>query len=95
MAEEETYVVEEVTISESDDEFEYQSVNLDLDEDEQEEMEEDYDILVGNVAGSPPKEKPPEEKAIESKYTTRHESTDDFVRNFLVRLGMAKTLETF
>ena len=87
------YVVEEVNLTDSEnDDFEYQSVALDTDE--VAEGDEDYEAMVQAAKGKTDSARPPAE-VVESKFTIRHESTDDFVRNFLVRLGMTKTLETF
>lgn len=87
------YVVEEVNITDSEnDDFEYQSVAIDsLDIPE---GDDDYEAMVQAVKGRVEGPKTPVE-IVESKFTMRHESTDDFVRNFLVRLGMTKTLEAF
>ena len=87
------YVVEEVNITDSEnDEFEYQSVALDTEEPF--EGDEDYEAMAMAAKGKTEAPKTPVE-VLESKFTIRHESTDDFVRNFLVRLGMTKTLEAF
>ena len=74
--------MEEQSISESDDDFQYDELPVDT---EEEEQEDDFDTLVVSH----------HEPTVDSKFTYRPESTDDFVRNFLVRLGMNKTLETF
>ena len=87
------YVVEEVNMTDSEnDEFEYKSVVLDTED--VPEGDEDYEAMVQAAKGKVEGPKTPVE-VFESKFTTRHESTDDFVRNFLVRLGMVKTLEAF
>jgi WD40 repeat protein len=92
MAEEDTFVVEEVTLTESDEDFAYESVDIDALE-ESEPHDDDYEALINAAQAKIPEA--PTVAVQESKFTYRHESTDDFVRNFLVRLGMARTLETF
>ena len=87
--EEGAFVVEEVTLSESDGDYDYKSVALDSEAPDL-QMDEDYETLTTNVQPAPELS-----ETFQSKVTYRHESTDDFVRNFLVRLGMTKTVETF
>jgi WD40 repeat protein len=94
MSDEEAYIFEEATISESDDDFEYQSVQLDQPSVELSEEEDDYDTLV-NTAQRRPKSEVTSVEPLESKHVARLVTTDDFVRNFLVRLGLSKTLESF
>jgi len=87
------YVLEEITLSESDEgDVRYEEVNEEIEEDQ--EADEDYETLMRVTKGIAV-EKPVQMQLVESKFTQRHVTTDDFIRNFLVRLGMPKTLETF
>jgi hypothetical protein len=87
------YVLEEITISDSDEgEAKYEEVREEIDEDQ--EVDEDYETLLRVTKGIAV-EKPVQMQLVESKFTERHVTTDDFIRNFLVRLGMSKTLEIF
>jgi len=86
------YVVEEITLSESDEDAKYEEVSEDIEETQ--ETDEDYETLLRVTKGIAV-EKPAQLQVVESKFTQRHVTTDDFIRNFLVRLGMPKTLETF
>jgi hypothetical protein len=87
------YVLEEVTLSESDEgDVRYDQVHEEPEEDQ--EADEDYETLLRVTKGIAV-EKPVQMQLVESKFTQRHVTTDDFIRNFLVRLSMPKTLETF
>ena len=89
----EQFILEEVTLSESDDGgIKFEDIREEIDEEP--EQDEDYETLLKVTKGITT-EKPAQTQVIESKFTQRHITTDDFIRNFLVRLGMAKTLETF
>lgn len=81
--EEGAFELEEQSISESDGEFAYDELPVET-EDEQEQSDDQFETIITTQQ---------EETNFDSKYLYRPESTDDFVRNFLVRLGMTKTLD--
>ena len=83
--EEGTYELVEQTVTDSEDDFQYDELPLDTDEDLEEDQSE-YGMTPIT---------PQEKSSHESKFIYRPESTDDFVRNFLVRLGMLKSLDAF
>ena len=88
--EEGAYELEIKSISESDGEFNYDELPVETDQEEDEAEEDPFETLV--VTQETPDV---DEPTYQSKFVYRPESTDDFVRNFLVRLGMNKTLDTF
>ncbi|XP_060604185.1 LOW QUALITY PROTEIN: sperm-associated antigen 16 protein-like [Ruditapes philippinarum] len=86
---------EQITV-ESDDEFQYEEVPIDEDF-VTPDLEEDLDLAVKTI-----REYKEDEQATSRKETThkaqvtKHpEVVDDFVRNFLVRMGMERTLDCF
>ena len=87
--EEGAYEIEIKSISESDDEFNYDELPVESDPEEvgEEDPFQTFEVTQTQETVTEP--------GLESKFVYRPESTDDFVRNFLVRLGMNKTLETF
>jgi len=92
----ETFYLEQVTIDDGDDdEYEYEGVELD-DDDVADEGEEDLDQALrtlklkrGMAVDEPPSA--PEKPEIQE----RPEVVDDFIRNFLRKVGMHKTLDSF
>jgi len=80
----------------SGEEFQYEEVDL---EGEDESMEEplDYETLVKETNIEVAKQVPELEiiKEAESKRTQRPEVIDDFIRNFLVKYELRRTLEAF
>ncbi|EDO33837.1 predicted protein [Nematostella vectensis] len=94
-AEDETYYLEQLTVADdSDDEFPYEEVPIE-DDYSVTEGDEDLDTAVKTI-----KEKSEDASLIKSgplvaSVTTRPEVVEDFVRNFLVKMGMNKTLDCF
>lgn len=101
-----TYYLEEVVVDDEDDDLEddmdYEEVPVDeFDDDDDDEQDDDFaSVLKGLRAGDEPAgaatkgSAPAMEKqkiGIESKPTV----VDDFIRNFLIKLNMGKTLEVF
>mmetsp|Transcript_21956 Transcript_21956/g.60940 ORF Transcript_21956/g.60940 Transcript_21956/m.60940 type:complete len:573 (+) Transcript_21956:173-1891(+) len=98
----EVYEEVEVELEESDDDFQYEEVEIDDDDDGlgDDIMIEDLNAAMrslqalgrapGNEDGGPPRQ---EERPGE---VTKHpEVIDDFIRNFLIKMGMMRTLEQF
>ena len=73
------YVVEEITLSESDEDAKYEEVSEDIEETQ--ETDEDYETLLRVTKGIAV-DKPAQLQVVESKFTQRHVTTDDFIRNF-------------
>jgi len=93
-------VYEEVdALEESDDEFVYEEVDIDEDdEDLLAEDAEDLDAAMRSLQGLSDAAAASAEKTKEAapgEVTKRPEVVDDFVRNFLVRMGLTSTLEKF
>lgn len=86
---------EQLTID-SDDEFQYEEVPVDEDF-VAPDLEEDLDVAVRTIRESKEDEQATARKEVTHKaQVTKHpEVVDDFVRNFLVRMGMERTLDCF
>ncbi|XP_043931650.1 sperm-associated antigen 16 protein isoform X2 [Protopterus annectens] len=96
--EEATYYLEQVTITEeSEDGYSYEEVPLD-DYDSIVEGEEDFEKAVHAVQEQTEAiQAVTERPVLVSKYPVSHkpEVVDDFLRNFLIKMGMMKTLDCF
>ena len=84
-----TFYLEQVTLDESDDDFDYAEVE-DVDDDEDEDDgEEDFEAMTQAL------------QALDNDgpkvptTTIRSETTDDFIRNFLIKLKLTRTLDIF
>ena len=87
------YVLEEIVLSESDDgDVKYEEVQEEIEAEH--DVDEDYETVL-RIAKGISLERPAATQLAENKFTQKHVTTDDFIRNFLVRLGMPKTLESF
>ena len=98
----ETFFLERVTLEESDDEdFEYDAV--DVDDDLDEELDEDkYDDFETLAKAARAKEVAQadgtgdlSDKKLQPVMTKRPEVVDDFIRNFLNKMNLSRTLDTF
>lgn len=84
----------------SDDEFQYEEVPVDEDfvaQDDPNYLEEDLDLAVRTIREAKEDEQATARKDVthKAKVTKHPEVVDDFVRNFLVRMGMERTLDCF
>ena len=90
----------EVVLSDDDDDFVYEEVEVE-EADDDDAVSEDLEAALrslqppnaGGDAG--PSAAGPEEDGTSTRVTRLPEVVDDFIRNFLVRMGMHRTLETF
>jgi hypothetical protein len=89
-----TFYLEQVTLDESDDDFDYKQVEDDGEEEDEEEGEEDFAAMTAKVAASEAAE---QGLAVHEGASTgtRAETVDDFLRNFLVKMKLTKTLDCF
>ena len=83
-----TFYLEQVTLDESDDEFEYAEVEED--DDEEDEGADDFDAMTQALKVSDGPSVP-----VVAHTGERAETTDDFIRNFLVKLKLTRTLDCF
>jgi len=98
MAGTEEPVTEEVVELEedSDDDFEYEEVDIESDDDVGDDVSEDLDAAIRSLQKLDPSAKEEaEEGPVPGTVVRQPEVLDDFLRNFLVKMGMQKTLETF
>lgn len=98
MAEEFTY--EEVTIEDSDDDMPYEEVPEDDDEDEDDDELQDFQSVLHSLKLQPkdahPNTKPSTGNTkLEVSVQKRPTVVDDFFRNFLIKMEMKRTLDTF
>ena len=91
-----TFYLEQVTLDESDDDFEYEEV--DVEEDEEDDGDEDFDSAMqalkaqeARSAGLPASP----QRAPQAGAGRRAETIDDFIRNFLVKMKLGRTLDAF
>ena len=103
MDEEELEVLEQVEISDdADDDFNYEGVDdlqfADDDEDEEDDDEEDLAAAMASVNMSPDKADSagnPRNAKVKPVTQVRPSVVDDFIRNFLIKVGMSRTLDNF
>ncbi|KAH3703206.1 sperm-associated antigen 16 protein-like [Dreissena polymorpha] len=90
------YLEREQLVVDSDDEFQYEEVPVDEDF-VAPDMEEDLDFAVRTIRdGKEDEQATARKEATHKAQVTKHpEVVDDFVRNFLVRMGMERTLDCF
>lgn len=90
------YLEKEQLAVDSDEEFQYEEVPVDEDF-VAPEFEEDLDLAVRTIreAGEDVEATARKESISKVKVTKHPEVVDDFVRNFLVRMGMERTLDCF
>jgi hypothetical protein len=99
-ADENTYYFEEVEVDEEDDFANYKEVS-DIDSDIDEEEEENFDSMFATLKiqenGPPVSPSATETKAKQKKAVTLQKPVvvDDFIRNFLIKNGMKKSLDSF
>jgi hypothetical protein len=86
-----TFYLEQVTLDESDDEYNYDAVAEDP-EDEDDDGEEDFNAMKQALAATGEAGVFAKAPATTGK---RDETVDDFLRNFLVKLKLTKTLDVF
>jgi len=99
-AEDNTYYLEEVEVNQEDgDPTEYDEVDEDFSEDE----EEDFGVVLkqmrntkGQLDDGPPRSPRSAHSATQGAQVTKKATVvDDFIRNFLIKLDMSRTLDTF
>eukprot|EP00057_Strongylocentrotus_purpuratus_P034520 XP_795557.3 PREDICTED: sperm-associated antigen 16 protein [Strongylocentrotus purpuratus] len=96
IGEEGAYFLERATITEdSDDEFQYEEIPID--DDLVSEIDEDLNNAVRTIQEAQDDKEAAKRKEglIPPPVTQRPEVVDDFVRNFLVKMGMSRTLDCF
>jgi len=91
-----TFYLEQVTLDESDDDFEYGEVAEDSDEED--DAEEDFDAAMTAIKAQRDRAAGIDPNALMAPPAgtgKRDETVDDFIRNFLVKMKLTKTLDTF
>ena len=86
-------VLDETEIVDSDDDFAYDEV--DIDDADPEEVEEDEDLESALMRVRQQAAAEQEARPIQPTVGTRPELIDDFIRNFLLKMKMTKTLDSF
>jgi hypothetical protein len=97
----ETFFLERVTLEESDDEdFEYDAVDVESEASLDEDKDDDFETLAkaarakeATLAGDGKGDI--SEKKLQPVMTQRPEVVDDFIRNFLNKMNLTKTLDMF
>ena len=82
-----------------DDDFVYEELDIESEDDLDDNYSEDLDTIVRSLQNAKAEEQPAAKEAAEQKepgaVTRRPEVIDDFFRNFLVKMSLTHTLETF
>jgi len=91
-----TFYLEQVTLEESDDDFEYEAV---ADEsDEEDDADEDFESAMASIKAQQDRAAGLDPNALTAPPAgtgQRDETLDDFIRNFLVKMKLTKTLDSF
>eukprot|EP00294_Goniomonas_avonlea_P016044 CAMPEP_0114561352 /NCGR_PEP_ID=MMETSP0114-20121206/11957_1 /TAXON_ID=31324 /ORGANISM="Goniomonas sp, Strain m" /LENGTH=606 /DNA_ID=CAMNT_0001746979 /DNA_START=71 /DNA_END=1888 /DNA_ORIENTATION=- len=91
-------IVEKVELEEdSDDDMEYEAVEVESEDeiDGADEEEEDLETALRLVREKATEDAKSRARAVEPAVQKRHEVIDDFIRNFFLKMGLSKSLETF